>query len=90
MSEQRTNDSTDNTVTPTPEQEVVARFEATKIVTAVAERVLLNKYERQIVLQGCFLALQTLKTDYERLTAEKEDLNENLSSEDPDNINTSV
>ena len=58
---------------PTPEQIVVARFEAVKVATAVAERVLLDNYERQIIIQACALALQTLQQEHQRLTAQSED-----------------
>lgn len=70
---------------PTEEQIVVARFEATKVVTAVAERVLLHNYERQIIIQACALALQTLKQEHERLTSvenSEEDLPIEFEDED--------
>lgn len=53
---------------PTEDQIVEARFEAVKVVTAVAERVLLNPYERQIIIQACALALQGLQAEYARIT----------------------
>ena len=58
---------------PTEEQVVVARFEAVKVATAVAERVLLNPYERNIIVQACALALQGLQSEYARITREQDE-----------------
>ena len=52
---------------PTPNQLLNARFEAVKTVIAVAERILLNDYERQIILQSCLLSAQGLQDEYKRL-----------------------
>jgi hypothetical protein len=52
---------------PTPSQMLTARFENVKIVLAVAERLLLNDYERQVIIQSCLLAAQGLQDEYKRL-----------------------
>ena len=52
---------------PTPSQVLEARFEAVKVVLAVAERVLLNEYERQIIIQAAILSAQGLQAEYKRL-----------------------
>lgn len=58
---------------PTEAQVIEARFEAVKVATAVAERVLLHSYERQVIVQACVLALQTLKQEHERVNQQGED-----------------
>ena len=49
--------------------EVVARFEAIKVVIAVAERVLLNEYERNIIISSALVCTTALQAEYKRLTA---------------------
>ena len=61
------------TEAPTPSQILEARFEAAKVVLAVAERVLLNDYERQIIIQATVLSLQGLQEEYKRINAPAED-----------------
>ena len=67
---------------PTPEQIIVARFEAVKVATAVAERVLLHDYERQVIINSCVLALQTLKQEHERLVAGDDNAEAVVADED--------
>jgi len=66
---------------PTEEQIVEARFEAVKVVTAVAERVLLNPYERQIIIQACALSLQGLQAEYARITGSGDNSEDELQAE---------
>lgn len=57
------------TANPTPTQILEARFEAVKVVLAVAQRVLLDDYERSIIVPSIMLSLKGLQEDYARLTA---------------------
>jgi len=73
-----------NQTQPTDEQIIVARFEAVKVATAVAERVLLHDYERQVIVNACVLALQTLKQEHDRLVGgalPSEEASEEVSEE---------
>lgn len=67
---------------PTPSQMLTARFENVKIVLAVAERVLLNDYERQVIIQSCLLAAQGLQDEYKRITEPAEPVEFDLDDED--------
>jgi hypothetical protein len=51
---------------PSTKQILEARFEAVKVVLAVAERVLLSEYERNIVIQSALLAAKGLQEEYQR------------------------
>lgn len=51
---------------PSNKQILEARFESVKVVLAVAERILLNEYERNIVIQSALLAAKGLQEEYQR------------------------
>lgn len=67
---------------PTPNQMLTARFENVKIVLAVAERVLLNDYERQVIIQSCLLAAQGLQDEYKRINETADPAESNLDDKD--------
>lgn len=53
---------------PSAKQILEARFEAVKVVLAVAERILLTDYERNIIIQSALLAAKGLQEEYQRET----------------------
>ena len=67
---------------PTPNQMLTARFENVKIVLAVAERLLLNDYERQVIIQSCLLAAQGLQDEYKRINEPADPVEFDLDDED--------
>ena len=77
---------------PTQEQILASRFEAVKVVTAVAERVLLSEYERQIIINSCVLSLQTIKQEFDRVssTTEQEGVAEVNDSEDSSEVEEDI
>lgn len=50
--------------------QVVERFEAIKVLIAVAERVLMNEYERNIIISSALVCTNALQAEYKRLNSE--------------------